>query len=166
MDSVKFWREKKPEPCPRITVLKNTSNLTKFRDGQGRDLTDILFEAKVVNVYSTCQYAVDYTTRAGSIDTQVAVEFEGRRGPANTTRKGTLEYFVAVVDADRNILTKQTYPFTLAFPDNQTVNTVRDDPVTLTFNTDGTMDGRHFEIYTGLQLSAEELHYNERLKQR
>ncbi|MDV7339699.1 hypothetical protein RYZ26_08850 [Terasakiella sp. A23] len=165
-DSLNFWREEKPEPCPRITVLKNASELTKFKDGPGRDIIDVLFEAKITNVLSACQYDVDYDTRAGSILTQVAPVISAQRGPADQSRKADVNYFVAIVDNQKKILEKTTFPLRLAFPGNQTLNEVTDEPIDLTIVTDGSRDGSDYEIYVGLQLTREEISYNARINQR
>ncbi len=164
-DSMKVWREDKPEPCPRITVLKNAAELTEFKDGPGRDLIDIVLEAKLTNVLSLCKYDVDYDTRAGEIDVQVAPVIAGRRGPANETRTGDVSYFVAVVDDQKKILQKQIFPLRLAFPGNLTQNEVRDEPVNLTIATDGRTDGSNYEVYIGFQLSREQMDYNQRQSQ-
>lgn len=165
-DSIPFMREEKPEPCPRITVLRNASELTKFKEGPGRDLIDVLYEAKITNVLSLCEYDVDYDTRVGEINAQVAPVISALRGPADTSRIAELSYFVAVVDQDKKILQKNRFPLRLGFPGNLTQNEVRDEPVTLTIKTDGSTDGADYEIYVGFQLSREELEYNERIKQR
>jgi len=165
-DSLKIWRADKPEPCPRVIVLKNASQVTKFKEGPGRDLIDVLFEAKVSNVLSLCKYDVDYDTRAGLISAQLAPVFEAQRGPADTSRSATVEYFVAVVDADRKIVQKNTFPFKMAFPNNNTHVEVRDEPVDLAIVTDGNTDGRDYEIYVGFQLTREEAAYNQRISER
>jgi len=165
-DSMKIWRDEKPEPCPRVTVLKNVSELTRFKEGPGRDLIDVLFEAKVQNVLSACDYDVDYDSRVGTIHAQVAPVILAKRGPANTDRSADLKYFVAVVDEQKNILQKSIFPLKLGFPGNLTQNEVRDEPIDLTIVTDGSTDGRNYEIYVGFQLSREEMAYNERLQQR
>ena len=163
IDSMKIWRDAKPEPCPRITVLKNASELTRFKQGLGRDLIDVLFSAKVSNVLSKCDYDVDYDTRVGTIDIQLQPVIAAKRGPADTTRSAQFEYFVAVVDQNKKILQKSTFPIKFAFPGNLSQNTVRDDPIDLTIVTDGSKDGSNYEIYMGIQLTAEEIQYNNKL---
>ncbi|SCA55582.1 conserved exported hypothetical protein [Candidatus Terasakiella magnetica] len=165
-DSMKIWRAEKPEPCPRVTVLKNAAELTKFKEGPGRDLIDVLFEAKVTNVLSQCYYDVDYDTRAGAITAQVAPVIAAKRGPADQSRSAELSYFIAVIDDNKKVLQKSTFPMKLAFPGNLTQNEVRDEPVDLTIVTNGATDGSNYEIYIGFQLSREEMAYNHRQTQR
>lgn len=155
------FREAKPEPCPRITILKNTASQTVFKEGEGRDLIDVIHEASLVNVYSACIYDVDYDSRAGTITMQVAPEVQAMRGPANSTKKAEFEYFVALVDDNEKILNKSIFPMMIGFPGNLTRNQIREEePVNITIPTDGSKDGEDYEVYVGMQLTAEQMEYN------
>ena len=33
--------------CPSISLLKAAEKMTRYREGPGRDLTDVLYEAKI-----------------------------------------------------------------------------------------------------------------------
>lgn len=165
-DSMKIWRKAKPEPCPRVTVLKNASELTRFKEGLGRDLIDVLFEAKFTDVLSLCKYDVDYDTRAGLIEVKVAPVIAAMRGAADQNRYADVEYFVALVDDKREILQKNTFNMRLAFPGNLTQNEVRDEPVDLEIVTDGSKDGTNYEIYLGFQMTREEMAYQKSLSER
>jgi hypothetical protein len=165
-DSMKVWRADKPEPCPRISVLDNASKVTKFKDGPGRDLIDVVFEGEITNILNLCKYDVDYDSREGTIHTQIAAVIAAKRGPADTARSASIPYFVAVVDAKKNIIQKNIFNLKLAFPGNLTQNEVTDEMVDLTIPVTGGLDGNDFEIYIGLQLSREEMAYNQRQSQR
>lgn len=165
-DSMKFWREDKPEPCPRIRILNDAAEMTRFKQGPGRDLVDVLFEARVSDVLSACAYDVDYDTRAGLIESQVVPVIRAVRGPANVSSSAEIPYFVALVDADKRILQKSNFSIKVGFPGNLTQNTVRDEPIDLAIVTDGNTDGSDYEIFIGLQLTREEMEYNQKLKAR
>jgi len=165
-DSMKVWRADKPEPCPRVTVLANASDLTKFKEGPGRDLIDVVFQAEISNVLNLCKYDVDYDTRVGTIHAQLAAVIAGKRGPADTTHSADVSYFIAVVDANKKVIQKSIFNLKLAFPGNLSQNEVKDEVVDLTIPVADGLDGRDFEIYLGLQLTREEIAYNQRQKQR
>lgn len=165
-DSMKIWRADKPEPCPRVTVLGNASDLTKFKEGPGRDLIDIVFQAEINNVLSLCTYDVDYDTRIGTIHTQLAAIIAGKRGPADTAHSADVSYFIAVVDANKKVIQKNIFNLKLAFPGNLSQNKVKDEVVDLTIAATNDLDGSDYEIYVGLQLTREEIAYNQRQKQR
>jgi len=150
-----------PEPCPPITILKSAASKTAFQAGDGRDLIDIDYEASLSNVYSACDYSVDYDTRAGKIFVQVAPEVRAQRGPANSSRVADIEYFVALVDPDQQILNKNVFTLRVGFPGNLTRNQVREEEtVTLTIPTDGNTDGSDYQIFVGFQLDEDQLDYN------
>lgn len=79
-------------PCPAAKVLGEPSELTRFRDGPGRDPTDILFEARIVRVAGECAYDQD----GGEIEVELNVAMEVTRGAASTDGKVSYRYFVAV----------------------------------------------------------------------
>jgi len=164
--SMNIWRAEKPEPCPRITVLGNASEITKFKEGPGRDLIDVVFSAEISNVLNLCKYDVDYDSRDGNIHVQLSTIIAGKRGPADKTHSATIPYFVAIVDQDKKILQKSNFNLKLAFPGNLSQNEVKDEVVDLTIPVSKGLDGRDFEIYIGLQLNREQIAYNLRQKQR
>lgn len=165
-DSLKIWRAKIPEPCPRVTVLGNAATLTKFKAGPGRDLIDVVFEGEITDIFNLCTYDVDYDSREGTIHTRLATVIAAKRGPADTTRSATIPYFVAVVDEDKRVIQKNIFELKLAFPGNLTQNEVKDEVIDLNIPLLEGRNGSDFEIYVGLQLSREEVAFNQRQNQR
>jgi hypothetical protein len=145
--------------CPAVEIPKEVANLTRFREGGGRDLTDVVFEAGIADV----QIACDYGSRGASIQLNVVVGAE--RGPANRSPTASVPYFIAIGDPDRNILAKEVFSSTVTFLPNQS----------RAYNTEETEEtiplpkGRSAERYgivIGLQLTPEELEYNRNRRQR
>jgi len=81
-------------PCPAAKVLGEPSELTRFRDGPGRDPTDVLFEARLIRVTGECAYDPD----GGEIEIELGVVIEVARGAALTDGKVSYRYFVAVAE--------------------------------------------------------------------
>jgi hypothetical protein len=81
-------------PCPVAKVLGEPSELTRFRDGPGRDPTDVLFEARMMRVIGECTYDPD----GGEIEIDLEVVMEVVRGPALADGKVQYRYFVAVAE--------------------------------------------------------------------
>ncbi|MBT6801305.1 MAG: hypothetical protein HOA41_06485, partial [Rhodospirillales bacterium] len=48
--------KKPPPPCPKIVILKDAGKVTKFRPGAGRDLSDLLYEARLHEIATKCKY--------------------------------------------------------------------------------------------------------------
>jgi hypothetical protein len=139
--------------CPAVEIPKELASLTRFREGGGRDLTDVVFEAGILDV----QIACDYGSKGAGIQLNVVVGAE--RGPANRSPTATVAYFIAIGDPDRNILAKEVFSSTVTFQAN----------LARAYNTEETEEmiplpkGRsaaNYGIIVGLQLSPEELEYN------
>jgi hypothetical protein len=146
-------------PCPSVEVPRELATLTRFRDGGGRDLTDVVFEAGIVDV----QIACDYGSRGASIQLNVVVGAE--RGPANRSPNATVPYFIAIGDPQRTILAKEVFSTTVTFPPNVARAAATEE----TEETIPLPKGRSAEGYgiiVGLQLSPEEVEYNRSRRQR
>lgn len=154
-----------PEPaeCPPVSVISEAASLTRFAPGRGRDLVDVDFRAELTDLRSGCIYAKE-EGGASKLVVAVAPALVTARGPANENRKADFQYFVSVVGRDADILNKQLFPVSVAFPGNSTrVDIVQDDPpvsVDLPIAAEGE---QYYEILLGLQLSEDELRYNRRM---
>ncbi len=62
-------------PCPRVSILNDASLITIYRDGGGRDLTDIAFEARITRITSNCGY------RGERLRSEAKIEIIATRGP-------------------------------------------------------------------------------------
>lgn len=149
-----------PPPCPEVSVLSDAATLTKFVEGRGRDLTDVLYEAKLVDAVGACDYDVEKKTGEGTLAVEMAVSMEMARGPANRDGKAPVNYFVAVVGKDRAVLNKQDFTGTVEFTGNRTQLRWTDEPVYLSIPLKKGQAGRDFRIYVGYDLSEEELEFN------
>jgi hypothetical protein len=128
-----------PPPCPQVSIIGDGSTVTKFREGTGRDLTDVTAQAQIVDVAVACDY--------------------DRRGVADRSRVAEFDYFVAVADPQRNILAKEVFRVGFRFPQNeQRVGTVEEiEPrIPLKARTDGV----DYQIVVGFQLTPEEIEWN------
>lgn len=152
--------------CPDYLVLADAANLTRFRDGPGRDLIDIDFETEIVRVQLECTSNIDKRTRVGTLDVDVIVTFRAERGPANRSRKGRFNYFISVVGRDQKILYREAFAIKVGFPGNKTRLVVRSEPVTLEIPITPKRASRSFRIFAGLKLSREELEFNRRRREK
>jgi len=151
-----------PPPCPGVAVLGDAATLTKFVDGPGRDLTDVLYEARLVDAAGACDYDVDKDTGDGRLDVEMAVSMEMSRGPANRDGRVEVRYFVALTGRDRDIIDRQLFEGVVEFPGNRTTLLWIDEPVVLAIPLRGGQTGADFRIYVGYDLTEEELEFNRR----
>lgn len=144
--------EPETRPCPQAVVLSDAARQVKF-NGQGRDLTDVLFEASI----ETGQLACEYDDNVLDVDLQVRVV--AARGPANSDRLANVSYFVAVARTDQTVLARESFDIAIPFPGNRTrVSGLEEIGQVITLT--GDEHGGHYRIYVGLDLTHEELEYN------
>jgi hypothetical protein len=155
--------KKRPPPCPRVSVLGDAANLTRFAEGAGQDLVDVDYQVEVTDVHSGCQYvnneADEQVVVVATAPVMVAI-----RGPANSDRVARFDYFVSVIDSKRSVLNKQIFSMLVEFPGNLTRVALRDDdpPVTVDIPLAAGGAAGDYQILVGLQLTPDELEYNRR----
>ena len=143
--------------CPRVSIVPDAAEATEFRDGPGRDLTDVVTYARVADASADCKYE----TRGVTVDLQVAIAAE--RGPANRAGFSEVEYFVALLDKNGAVRAREKYRLRFEFIENrQRVGRIEQlDPF---IPLPQRVDGPNWSIWIGLQLSEEQLEWNRRPK--
>ena len=146
-------KEKPVADCPAGIIPADAASVTRFRDGSGRDLTDVVAEAEIVNILIQCKY----DPKGVTVDLQVAIA--GSRGPADRSRTAEFDYFVAIVDPQQNVVQKQPFRVNFEFKDNRTRLGVVEEleprvPLGSAF------DGPKYQLLVGFQLTPEELAWN------
>lgn len=144
-------------PCPPVVVLKDAASLVRYRPGPGRDVTDVLFRADLVDFRGLCKY----NRKRTEVDIDLSVVFDVRRGPANTTRKATFDYFVAIPYFYPAPQGKQVFPISVSFKGNRTRLRYR-DRVDLVIPLDPKRLRDKYTVYLGFQLTPEEVEANRR----
>jgi len=140
-------------PCPAVGIPRETATLTRFRDGPGRDLTDVIFDAGIQNAKIDCTYS----SKGVAIDLGVVLGAE--RGPAASAHTATVPYFIAIVDPNRNILAKEVFTATLTFPPNVSQAAVMDETQE-TIPLPKNKSAETYGIVIGMQLTPDEVEYN------
>ncbi len=139
--------------CPTGLVLADASEATDFRDGPGRDLSDVVAQVRIADIAVACSH-----DRQGvRVDLQVAIGAE--RGPANRAGRHEAGYFVALVDPDGNVLRRDSFRVAFVWPENRMrVGVVEDLEPRLANVSRDRAPG--YRIWVGLQLSEEQLARN------
>jgi hypothetical protein len=144
--------------CPGGGIVPDLNLLVRFREGPGRDVTDVVVQGKVADIRIDCDYPKGRNAKPGvAVDLQVAIAAE--RGPADRTRKASLPYFVAIVDRDRNIAQKFYFNAEFEWKDNRPV-VGRTDRHELNIPLRSNFDGPSYQIFVGFQLDEAELDWN------
>lgn len=150
------WFAKKDErTCPRIEIVSDLSRVAKFRDGPGRDLSDLLYTARFDDVKTSCAY--DKT----GVTIDMTVSLVGERGRAGENQpKIDVTYFVAVMDAKRAILNEQRFTSPFEFADKKTASI--NDQLVERIPLPPTAPGSDHTLILGFQLTPEEIDFNEK----
>ncbi len=147
-----------PTNCPRITILQDGADLTRFVPGSGQDLTVMVADARIRGLNARC----DYGRGGRSVDAQLTVSFEVERGPA-ARGPVSLPWFVIVTDAaDENIIQRRAYEMVVAFPANVSRSTTTAPPVRMSFPISEGRRITDYNVRVAFQLDPDELAYNRR----
>lgn len=139
--------------CPASAGVGDAAVLNKFRPGPGRDLTDVRYQVRLVDVQSLCQYD------SKGVSVQMRVGFALELGPANPDRNAVYEFFVAITDPGNEILAKRIFTTPIGFPTNVGyVEHIEELHQHIPLSKGGS--AADYRIIVGLQLTQEELEYN------
>ncbi|CAA7613422.1 hypothetical protein [Magnetospirillum sp. UT-4] len=152
--SCSILQKKEPPPCPPIYVLGDAGQLTHFRDGKGRDLTDIEFEAEIQGFTGGCTY----DEKGAVVDLQVS--FTVKRGPADGDRKAEFSYFAAIPLFYPSPAAKAVFPIQVEFPEGNNYLNHTDETVMMRIPVKDKDVIQKYEIYLGFQATAEEIERN------
>ena len=141
--------EEKPV-CPPVGLMDQAHRTTYYRSPDGHDLTDVAHEVVIENFTYECEY--DFDGDESSVEIFLNILISARRGPAAIGNAVNIPYFVAIFDADKNILSKDIVTAGIRFPktDNRS-KTIEELAIVIPFKV--TQDIYKFKTYIGLQLT-------------
>jgi hypothetical protein len=148
-----------PPACPDARVVANLDRMTQYRPGEGRDLTDVLFEARIGDMAGECVYDDKSLRVSLTIPIQIA------RGPASQERSSRLEYFSAIQAPDGTVVAKQVFPVEVAFERNQS-RALFTDALEQRIPLADLSQGPAYRILLGFQLSEDQVQDNIRRARR
>lgn len=164
-DTINGWINGEPQitldpgpVCPATAVLYDAASVTKLKPGTPAATprpADVSFNAEMSQAQLDCNY--DRTANTLSVNVKFAIK--ASRGPAAMGANPQLPFFIAIIDADNNVLVKSMYnsePQMSGHTSATYTETVSNFPVPLA------TDRRpsDYEILTGFQLTPDELAYN------
>jgi len=144
--------------CPVTAVLADAVTVTKLRPGTPAgplNPANVAFTAEMSQAMLDC----DYDPEQNSLVMDIEFAVKGTRGPAAMGPDPQLDFFVAVIDADNNVVTKSVFRASPAMAGRAT-NVFTQNVAN--FSVPLAMDTRpyDYEILTGFQLTPDELAYN------
>jgi hypothetical protein len=143
-----------PAGCPRVTVVRDAAEVTQFREGGGRDMTDVKSRAAVVDFTGGCEY-----DRNG-VTVNLNLVLGAERGPAASHDKsGTYRYFVAITDPAGQIVAKQEFDTTIDFSPNVGRGGSVEE-LSQQIPLENGASGASYEVLVGFQLAPADLEFN------
>ena len=143
-------------PCPRVTILADGADVTRFRPGAPPDLAAMLVDGRIAGVNASCDYV-----RGGGVEVKVSVLMDVERGPAARGNRAEFPWFLAVTSGDDSqLVQRKDALLTVNFEGNQTRSRVTTAPESIIFP-----PGRspaEFRVRVSFALNAEELDRNRR----
>ena len=143
-----------PGPCPRVLVLGDAAELTRFRAGAENRPEGILFELRLVRVTDKCDY--DGTK---SVSSEIEFELVGQIGPGATSRNFEIEYFVAVPGLYPMPAAKRLLPLRIKFSDKNTRVVIK-EKAEVELPLAANESGANYPIYIGFQMTKAEVEFS------
>ena len=155
-------------PCPFVRIPTLLAQVTQFGSGQGRDAANVVFQSRIVDVASACEYSeakygtVKSTpTGRETMEVQLKLKFSTMRGPLAQGQTVSAKYLVAVTDLRDNILNRAEFPVQLKIGANGQVLPSEEEAWMLFKVAD--KSGSAYRIYTGFVLDQDQLEFNKSL---
>ena len=145
--------ERYPPVCPNLRIISDAADLTTY-SGPGRDLTDLLLQARITGVPARCAPG-----DRGVVQAALRVGFELTRGPANPAREIDLPYFLAIKDGD-TVIEERDFRLRATFPPNSDELRADSDELALAFPVTKAHPAAAYTIYVGFRLTPEQLQQN------
>lgn len=142
--------------CPTPLIAPDLDVLAQLRPG-GSGPDDVRMGVKVMSVNTSC------STEKVGLSARTRIGFlAARTDPA--VKQGDFAYFVAIADAQHNILNKKEYKVSVEFSPRQNQIQISDE-VTVGLPLHDLSNGGKYAIVVGLQLTPEQLEFNRKQQQ-
>ena len=146
--------QKPVPPCPPIRVDSSTASLTKFKDGPGRDVTDIEYQAEIVGYKGKCVHEDDNVEVQFDLDLTIAGGAAAKGGAVD------LYYFVAIPQFFPDPAGKHIIQVKRDVPASGKQEHFTESNVRLRIPLTKDQAGAAFDIYVGFQVDNAQLEYN------
>jgi vacuolar-type H+-ATPase subunit F/Vma7 len=143
-------------PCPSVGVLADASEITRFRYGGDRDISDIAFHGEITRVDFSC--VKPEKRDIVFVRAEIYANFE--RGMAATTDRQFFNMFLAISEREDRVLDKSQFTFDVSFKDGARTASAKHVIKKIRVPTGGTIPAEQHTVFVGFQLSPVEVAYN------
>lgn len=146
--------------CPPVSVRPDLKQLVEFNDPEKPTDATKTSEVEIRSVQNTCRL------ENGGIVMQIDIALYGKTGPKARVKPSdkpsfAYPYFVAVTDETGNVVSKEIFAASLAYGANQN-DLNQTESVFQSMPIPDKAEGENFSVIVGLQLTPEQLAYNQR----
>lgn len=143
-------------PCPSVGVLADASEITRFRYGGERDVSDVAFHGEITRVNFSC--VKPENREVVFVRAEIYAEFE--RGMAATTNRQFFNMFLAISEREDRILDKSKFTLDVTFEDGARTASAKHVIKKIRVPTGRTVPADQHTVFIGFQLSPVEVAYN------
>ena len=143
-------------PCPYIGVLDDAAEITRFKYGGQRDISDIEFKGRIARIDFTCKKPENKEVVIGKAT--IHAEFE--RGMTTTIDRQFFKLFLVLSERDEKIIDKSEFVLDVEFKEGRRKTKASTSIKGIRVPTDGDVPAEYHNIYIGFQLSPAEVAYN------
>ena len=140
---------------PETRVLDSGAKLLRYKEGPGRDITDIILEAELTQVAGECEVNEE------NVEVGLILSLQASKGPALESNAAKIDLIMAVTDQDQQFMEKQKMDIQLDFSGNRsTIGYQERFYIDIPLKEGQKSDD--FKIYITFLLSEEELNFNKK----
>lgn len=143
-------------PCPRVSLLKEAVEFTEFRAGGGRDVTDVAYRGRIMDIDFKCEQNEERT----EITARAVVTAEFDLGPAAEIRNPKFPIFLALTDSGGPVIDKNIFDMKVAFRGSGRKAVATRTIKGIRIPAKGSIPVEAHEIFFGFQLSPAQVAYN------
>ncbi len=148
-----------PLVCPRVSILSEGSELVRFAVGPGQSAENILHREIFIGFTGACEIM---TNEAGNEElvVEISPQIASERGPGNFDGAARFEYFVALTDSAKRLITKQRFEASVQYGGEARRQLWTEPmPAVVTIPLRPGESSEKWLIFIGLQLTRSELEY-------
>jgi hypothetical protein len=145
--------------CPPTAILAGAEQVTKLRPGAPMPAVQSTDNAVLTAQLAPAQLDCDYDRDKNTLSVDVSFAVRIARGPAASGALPPLDYFIAVIDSDGNVVTKRAFQNPADLGGAMTA-TLSQNVAHFAVPLGKDKRPSDYEILTGFQLTASELAYN------
>ena len=138
--------------CPAVGVLADASMLRVFGDGTGRDQANTAYELEFMRAH-----LLECELKDGEMTASLRFEARAKTGPAVSSSEYEYPYFVALLNPDGEVVSKDLRKGTVKFKSGKAETFFAQEYDDIKFTVPEGRDGLGFEILVGFQLTREQI---------